>query len=147
MQQDQLAQENWLKNYEMQQAAMSQDKAARDQEYALELALAMAEAGKTPSAELLMQAGFSQADIDAILKGSTASSGGSSSGSKKSSGSAGSSSASSVGYVAPDKLQSTGTPNYTTANEELLEELKKKYGGKISTGTPWTSLYTTVSGR
>ena len=86
MEQDQA---NADRDFQMKQDAMAQDQAYQDKAYALELALAMAEAGKTPSAELLMQAGFNQEDIDIILKGksSSGSSGGGSSGSKGSSGS------------------------------------------------------------
>lgn len=150
MEQDQF---NTDRNYQLQLDAMAQDQqrydqetAQRDQEYALELALAMAEAGKTPSAELLARAGFSQADIDAILKGKGSTTTKSTSTKKSTSG--GSKTTAPTTGVLEDTYYDSRISNLANDNaaeleakkkQEAFEEWKKKYGGSgVKEVTPWS---------
>lgn len=151
MEQDQF---NTDRNYQLQLDAMAQDQqrydqetAQRDQEYALELALAMAEAGKTPSAELLARAGFSQADIDAILKGKSTTTTKSTSTKKSTSGGSKTTTAPTTG-VLEDTYYDSRISNLANDNaaeleakkkQEAFEEWKKKYGGSgVKEVTPWS---------
>lgn len=151
MEQDQF---NTDRNYQLQLDAMAQEQqrydqetAQRDQEYALELALAMAEAGKTPSAELLARAGFSQADIDAILKGKGTTTTKSTSTKKSTSGGSKTTTAPTTG-VLEDTYYDSRISNLANDNaaeleakkkQEAFEEWKKKYGGSgVKEVTPWS---------
>ena len=145
MEQDQY---NTDRDYDLKQEQM----ASQDKAYALELALAMVEAGKTPSAELLAMAGFTQADIDSILKGKSSS--GSSSSSKTSSDS------SSGGSKDTTSTAKAGTPAayaeiqsaYSETEEEKkmlagmtpeqrIEYLKAKYKDSLGNSIVSTNIY------
>lgn len=158
--QDALSQANWEKQLTMQQDAAAQDQANLDRDYSYDLAMAMLDAGRMPSDALLKAAGLSDEDIKALKgSGSSGSSSGSSgksssSGSKGSSGNNGATGTRTVAdaYVEAasglpadylDKATSawnkwTGANEAEAAAEEgarqaALEELRKKYSGKIST--------------
>lgn len=119
------------RSYALQQQQLSQAAAEADRAYALELALQMVEHGKTPSYDLLMQAGYSMEDIMNMEKGR------STSGTRTSSGT----STTSGGTTGNVTLLGAGTGNGNATNrnstltEAEKEELRRRLATKQTTGS------------